>query len=279
LFWAGDGVVSRLDAKIAQSMEILDRALIEHGNVTHMFGLYSSGNDSACSTHLASQHPAFTRAVMIDTTIGIPESKEHGRKVARDFQWGLKEYVAPRSYREIVLKHGMPGPGGHMFMYTQLKERCVQFLVRDHKAEWKDRIMLVTGVRLSESDRRMGHVEPVHRNGAQLWTAPILHWDDDDKIEYMSRHNIPRNPVTELICMSGECLCGAFAKKEELLEIEMYFPDTAKVIRDLEAECAAAGVHCVWGTRPPGARKKPSMGGMLCSSCNQRNFDFMEIAA
>lgn len=263
-----------LDRKIAQSMEIIDKALAENGNVTHLFGLYSSGNDSACSTHLASQHPTFTRAVMIDTTIAVKEAQEHGRKVAQDFQWRLKEYRAPVTYRDIVLKHGFPGPGGHLFMYTRLKERCVQFLVRDHKAKWKDRIGLVTGVRLSESVRRMGHVEPIHRKGGQLWIAPILHWDDDDKLAYMARYNIPRNPVTDKICMSGECLCGAFARKEELIEIDMHFPDAAQMIRDLEAEAAGVGVHCKWGMRPPGKRKAATMGGMLCSSCNQRNLDF-----
>ncbi len=264
--------MSALDTKIAQSMAIIDQALSgEHGYVRHLFGLFSSGNDSACPTHLASTHPAFSRAVMIDTTIGIKESQAHGRAVAEMFQWRLKEYRAPVSYREIILKHGFPGPGGHLFMYTRLKERCVQFLVRDHKEQWKDRIGLITGVRLSESERRMGHVVPVHRKGAQLWISPILHWDDNDKIEYMARYSLPRNPVTEKICMSGECLCGAFAKKEELFDIENAFPEMGRTIRDLEAEARAAGVHAVWGTRPPGKRKKPTMGGMLCSDCNRKN--------
>lgn len=253
-------------------MSIINKALCQ-GEVTHLFGLYSSGNDSACSTHLASQHRAFTQAVMIDTTIAIPEAQAHGRSTAERFQWRLKEYRAPVAYRDIILKHGFPGPGGHLFMYTRLKERCVEALVREHKDKRYDRIGLVTGVRLSESARRMGHVEPIFRRGAQLWIAPILYWDDDDKAEYMARYDIPRNPVTEKLCMSGECLCGAFAKKEEFAEIEAGFPETARQIRALEVEAAAAGVHCKWGTRPPGKRKKATMGGPLCSSCNQKNLD------
>ncbi|WP_414902488.1 phosphoadenosine phosphosulfate reductase family protein [Sphingomonas flavalba] len=271
--------ISDLDEKIAQSMAIIDQALSENGNVTHLFGLYSSGNDSACSTHLASQHPAFTRAAMIDTTIAIPEAQAHGRAVAELFQWRLIEYRAPVPYRDIVLKHGFAGPGGHRFMYIRLKERCVDRLVREHKTQWRDRIGLVTGVRLSESERRMGHVVPIRRDGCQLWIAPILNWTDDDKIEYMRRHHIPRSPVTDKLCMSGECLCGAFARKEELVEIDLHYPATAARIRALEAEAAAAGVHAKWGTRPPGKRIKPTLGGMLCSSCNQRNFAFMDDAA
>lgn len=264
-----------LDDKIAQSMEIVGRAIAEH-NPSHIFGLFSGGNDSACSTHLISRHPRFTRAARFDTTIGIPESRAHALQVAQDFQWRLIEYSPPVAYRDLVLKHGFPGPGAHSFMYINLKERCVDRLVREHKQKWNDRIMLVTGVRLSESERRMGHVEEIVRDGCSLWVAPIAHWDDDDKIEYMRRYNLPRNPVTDRLCMSGECLCGAFAKKEELLDIELAYPVTAAVIHGLQREAEAAGVHAKWGTRKPGTRKKPTMGGMLCKSCNQKNFPFME---
>lgn len=271
---------AQLDAKIAQAMGIIDQALDgTHGNVTHLFGMFSGGHDSVTSSHVASLHPAFSGVSHIDTTIGVPETRAYVDRIAALYDWPLKVYRPPVSYREIVLKHGFPGPGGHLFMYTRLKERCIQYLVRDHKAKWKDRIGMVTGVRLSESVRRMGHVEPIQRKGGQLWIAPILHWDDDDKLEYMRRYGIPRNPVVDTMCMSCECLCGAFAKKEELLDLEASYPVTAQVIRDLEAESEAAGVHCKWGTRPPGKRKAATLGGMLCAGCNQKNFAFMEEAA
>ena len=156
-------------------------------------------------------------------------------------------------------------------MYNMLKERCVRQLVKEHKQKMFDRIGLVTGVRLSESQRRMGYVEPVQRVGAQLWIAPILHWDEENKLEYMARYSLPRNPVTDKICMSGECLCGAFAKKEEMLDLELNFPETAAEIHQLEELATVFEVHNKWGTRPPGKRKKPTKGGRLCSDCNERN--------
>lgn len=266
-----------LDAKIAQSMEILDAAIREH-SPSHVFGMLSGGHDSLCATDIASQHPAFARAVHINTTIGIEETRQFARNVSAARGWDMAEYHPPVSYRDIVLKHGFPGPGGHAITYARLKERCVRQLVREHKARWKDRIGLVTGVRLSESVRRMGHVQPVQRDGAQLWIAPILHWDDDDKLEYMARRSLPRNRVVDTICMSGECLCGAFAKKEELVELEISFPDVAAMIHELQREAEALGVHAKWGTRPPGSRKKATRGGMMCASCDQRNFEFLEAA-
>lgn len=265
---------SRIDRLVAQSHAIIDEALALHP-ASHLFALFSGGHDSMCASHVASQHPAFSGVAHIDTTIGIPQTRQYVRDQAARYGWDLKVYTPPVSYREIVLKHGFPGPGGHLFMYTRLKERCIQFLVRDHKTHWKDRIGMVTGVRLSESVRRMGNVEPIQRKGGQLWIAPILHWTDDDKDAYMAMNQIARNPVVDTICMSGECLCGSFAKREEMLDLETNFPTVAEEIHALEREAEAVGVHCKWGTRPPGKRKAATMGGMLCSDCNQRNFDFI----
>lgn len=268
----------RLDLLIKQSHAIIDEALQLHP-ASHLFGMFSGGHDSLCSSHVTSLHPAFSGVAHINTTIGVEETHQFVRDTSARYGWGLVEYTAPVSYRDIVLKHGFPGPGGHLFMYTRLKERCVQFLVRDHKTHWKDRIGLVTGVRLSESVRRMGNVEPISRNGGQLWIAPILHWTDEDKALYMERFQIVRNAVVDDMCMSCECLCGAFAKEGELTALRYHYPETAKLIEGLQEEAAEAGVHAAWGTRPPGKRKAPTMGGMLCSDCNQRNFAFMEAAA
>lgn len=268
--------MSGLSSKVAQALDIIDGAIREHPATTHLFALFSGGHDSLCSSHVAAQHPAFTAAATINTTIGIEETRQFTRRTSAKYGWKLKEYRPPVSYRDIVLKHGFPGPGGHAITYARLKERCIRALVRDHKTKRFDRIGLVTGVRLSESVRRMGHVHPVQRDGAQLWLAPILHWNDDDKAEYMALHNLPRNPVVDTICMSGECLCGAFAKKEELFDLELNYPAAAALIHELQRDAEAAGVHAKWGTRPPGGKRKPSMGGRLCSDCNQRNiFDYL----
>jgi 3'-phosphoadenosine 5'-phosphosulfate sulfotransferase (PAPS reductase)/FAD synthetase len=268
----------RVELLVKQAHRIIDEALRLHP-ASHVFGMFSGGHDSLCSSHVASLHPAFSGVAHINTTIGVEETHQFVRETSARHGWVLKEYTPPVSYRDIVLKHGFPGPGAHLFMYTRLKERCVQYLVRDHKTHWKDRIGLVTGVRLSESVRRMGNVEPISRNGGQLWIAPCLHWSDEDKDLYIERYQLVRNPVVERMCMSCECMCGAFATEGELTALRYEYPDTAAEIEQLQIDAAKAGVHAVWGTRPPGKRKNPTMGGMLCSDCNQRNFAFMEDAA
>jgi hypothetical protein len=84
--------------------------------------------------------------------------------------------------------------------------------------------------------------------------------------------------------MSGECLCGAFAKPGELKEIETWFPETGKRIRELERKVAAAGFPWGWEESPPpwwGKVKHAEKAGqddafqseldsevqMLCTSC------------
>lgn len=258
-----------LQAKIDESMAILDQAVAENDPVA-MVGLFSGGHDSYCSTHVASQHERFSGAGSFDTTIGIQQTIDWRRERCVEHQWRQWEYVAPVSYRDIVLQNGFPGPGGHLYMYTRLKERCLDQMMRDIQPKRGARVLLVTGVRLSESKRRMGHVKPIARKGGRVWVAPILNWTDDDKAEYMAHHHLSRNPVVDTLCMSGECLCGAFASPGEIAVIGAAFPEMAATIREIELEARTRGVHSVWGTRPPGSRKKASNSGDMCFSCAEK---------
>lgn len=262
--------VADLAERVAEAYAIIDQMLAEH-RPTHVIALFSGGHDSLVATHLISRHPAFSFVANFNTTIGIEETRQFVRDVCRDYQLPLKVYQPPVSYRDIVLEHGFPGPGGHRYMYIRLKEKALDTCVREHKAKWKDRIALITGVRLSESVRRMGHVEAVSRDGAKVWTAPIINWSNDDKNAYMALHGLPRNKVVDTICMSGECLCGAFASPGEIAEIREAYPEVAAQIAALEVEVAAAGRHAKWGTRPPSAGPRPHPRQLpLCFSCEAR---------
>lgn len=98
-----------------------------------------------------------------------------------------------------------------------------------------------------------------------------MNWSHADKHAYLDAHRLPRNPVVERLCMSGECLCGAFARKGELDEIAFWYPEVAARIRALEDRAAAAGVPCRWGHRPAGPEPTaptPSVG--LCWSCGAK---------
>jgi 3'-phosphoadenosine 5'-phosphosulfate sulfotransferase (PAPS reductase)/FAD synthetase len=255
-----------LQEKVNQALEIMDRAIHQY-QPTHVIALFSGGHDSRVVTEVAAMHPSFSKVVHIDTTIGIEETHDYVIETVNSKGWDCQEYTPPVSYEQICIENGMPGPGSHRFCYIRLKERCLEQVLRDHKKKISDKIMFITGVRLSESKRRMGNVQEIQKEKAKIWTAPILHFTDEDKNEFMQEHSIKRNPVVDTINMSGECLCGSFAENGELDLVAEFFPKTAEKIFRIQDLCRDKGVHAKWGTRPP---CKNTTGMALCFSCIEK---------
>jgi 3'-phosphoadenosine 5'-phosphosulfate sulfotransferase (PAPS reductase)/FAD synthetase len=255
-------------------VSVLDDAVTEHRS-SHVFALFSGGHDSLCSTALAADHPAFTAAVHINTGIGIPETRDFVRETCRVQGWPLIEmHPDAKTYRDLVREKGMPGgPKAHNTTYYWLKQRQVRRLVREHKQHPKDRIALVTGIRLSESARRMGAGLSVHvrRSGAQVWVNPILEWRKADCHDFMDARELPRNPVVDLLHRSGECLCGALAHYSEIREIELWYPAAAAEIHACERLAASFGhLEDLWAGRLTVNRHQQRMSLELCSSCEAR---------
>lgn len=261
-----------------------------------VFGLFSGGHDSASSTMIASLHPQFTSAVHINTGIGIARTRQYVRETCELMGWPLKEYKAsenvnakgksdPQIYRELVLKHGFPGPYHHKKMYNRLKERCLERMEREWKATSRKkcvrRVMYISGCRSQESERRMGNTEEVQIDGRRIWVAPIYDWSKSDTSDLMAFKGIPRNPVVDLIHKSGECLCGAFAKKGELEELALW-PETRDAYNEivaLQKEVFDAGFPWKWEESPPKWFQEKKKGQLfmldydlpLCWSCTKRH--------
>lgn len=234
--------------------EVLEQATDEH-RPSKVLACYSGGNDSLASTHWAMEHGAH-EVLHINTGIGVDEPhlsvEEIVRETCKSRGWPLRVVTPPDlDFRALVLKFGFPGPGAHYLPYRHLKERGIRKVIRETKKALKDRIGLVTGVHRQESARRMGYVEPVVRVGAQLWIAPMWNCSPIEFTAYRFAKGLKPSPISKLLGMSGECLCGAFAKPNEIHTIERLFPKTAEKIHALEAEAKTAGKHCEWGVRPP----------------------------
>ena len=113
----------------------------------------------------------------------------------------------------------------------------------------------------------MGHVEPVQREGNVVWVAPIRDFDHRDIRRYHEEFDLPRNEVVEYLHMSGECLCGAFAKPGELEWLGMFYPEVSNRIKRLEKRAHEAGLKsCHWG--PQSSKKIREAPGPLCSGCS-----------
>ncbi len=231
-----------------------------------VLGLFSGGDDSLTATHIASQHPSFSYAIHINTGIGVPETRQFVRATCESFEWNLREYFARdcgQDYEAIVAQYGFPGPGAHGKMYIRLKERALRVAIREAKNGHSRRstVMLISGARPQESDRRMGHAQRITKIGSQIWLNLIYDWSKSDCLRYLASRKVERSPVVKKIHKSGECLCGSFAVKGEFEELKFWYPDYAAYIQSLPTP---NGKQWGWGADFLKPRKPP---GIMCSGC------------
>lgn len=288
-----------LDALVTEARDTLAEAIdrIQHAGkrVVGIVGLYSGGNDSTTLAHLF--RGEVTHFGHANTGVGIEATRQFVRDTCAGWDVPLLEQRLPegQGYRDLVLGRvlssrgetkgmpvfdgGFPGPAMHWLMYQRLKERSLRRirarLVSDGRNE---RVVFLAGRRRQESERRKsrfgsGQLRPIEREGSVVWVSPLINWGALDMNAYRRANpDVPRNEVSDLLHMSGECLCGAFAQREELDEIESWFPDDVAPIRKLEREAVTLGgvppERCQWGWGAD--REAPSRVGRLCSSCPSR---------
>lgn len=207
--------------------------------------LFSGGHDSLVSTHACSMilQKMNTDFVVYhgDTTIGIPETQQYVKEICKKYGWKLVIRKPPKRtdyYDELIKRFGFPGPTkqSHQIMYRRLKERAInKFVTHECKSSphTRETVILFTGIRKQESRIRMGYINETSKENSKVWSNPIFWWSKIQCEKYMVENNLPRNPVKDRICISGECLCGAFAGKEELAEIRAAYPDVAKKLDEL----------------------------------------------
>ena len=276
----GPGRRRRVELLLEEAHTILDLAVDQFvtGPGKELVGtcvLYSGGNDSTTLAHVFRNRADY--AVHANTTIGIEQTRRFVRDTCSSWGLPLLEFVPPpgSTYRELVLDAGFPGPAMHYKMYQRLKERCLMQARRQLVSNGrKQRVVFLAGRRRTESARR-ANVPEVGRQGSIVWVSPMVNWTKVDMNTYREMMgDVPRNEVSDLIHMSGECLCGAFAKLGELDEVGMWFPEVADEIRRLEVEVAATGKFpeklCRWGWGAGTHITDGMRSGPLCTSCDAR---------
>lgn len=242
---------------------ILARAIMEWKPVK-IYAMYSGGDHSMASTHLAMTNGAH-EVLHLKTGIGLKPTLKLVRDNCTARTWPLREEPPPLlSYLEMCAKYGVPGPGAHLTSYVWLKERALDKVVRETKRKRMDRVMLVTGVHRSESARRMGYVEPVHKDGCSIWVAPFFDHTGEEIDDYMDEHDLPKSPIKKELGLSGECLCGAFGDRAR------EFP----IINRLDPECAAMIVAAEWAAC---ANKKPDEWGRARKPRKRKRAKFMPL--
>lgn len=262
------------------------REAVEKYNPIAIVALFSGGHDSGTASLIAHESGADT-TLHINTGIGVEQTRDYVRDICSERKWSLKEYKAventkadgtpdPQIYADMVRENGFPGKPGHLIMYSSLKERQLARFERDIGATSKKPVLYVGGARTDESSRRMLNMKKsgmTYKKGRVVFCNPIHDFTKSDCHSCMEHCGLRRNVVVDLIHKSGECLCGAFAERGELAELKLWFPDTAKIIEDLEREVFDK-FPWGWEDGPPEwemdeRRGQPHLFDMpLCHRCN-----------
>jgi 3'-phosphoadenosine 5'-phosphosulfate sulfotransferase (PAPS reductase)/FAD synthetase len=249
--------------------EIVSSAIEQHKPVAIYVG-YSGGNDSLRVTHWAMTHVPGCRVMHINTGIGIERTRLHVRAVCKQMTWPLDELRAfedcGQDYESLCRAHGFPGPDGHNMMYARLKERCVRLLLRRAKKghHSRSKVMLISGLQHDDSKRRMRYAgREINTVGSQLWVNPFYWSSKAERDAYISKHNLPINPVTKELGMSGECGCGAFAQKGELERWRKVDPSFGERIDKLSEEVLANGFTWSWEGHPPSGGFNPGQSHLM----------------
>jgi len=289
-----------LDEAIAKAHRLVDEAL-DRANPDHVLLAYSGGEDSVILAHL--MHERAGMVVHVNTGIAIPDTLAHVRAVTSAWGSELTEARPDDRYEDLVLGRtvtqdgepallGFPGPALHATMYQRLKERALDRVRRQLVARRGRRrgrsgeIIQMAGMRWAESKRRFRNASEFDPDGAVTWVSPIVWWTDGHMKEYRARYRcrldhqhaphrlctpgaLPLNEVTQHLHMSGDCLCGAFAKEGEIWGLEMFYPDAAGRIHELEKTAEKQGniprQRCRWGWGA--GLEEGTEGGPMCSRC------------
>ena len=247
------------------------------------FALFSGGNDSVVSTHVAYNEYDIDYTVYLDTNTGVDENLEHVKDVCESYGWDLAVISSPMTLKEFALGSdtrealGFPGPGVHSWAYQYFKERQL----REIATHVDGTPRFYTGVRSHESNRRMKNVEGGRVEAERwVWVSPVHDWRDSAMDKYREDHDLPTNPVAEKIGRSGDCYCGAYAHRDsELAELEAHYPDHAewlkRVEKEVQDEIGTDEDYAYWGfggLSEKELRAKMANDDMnqmsLCSSCD-----------
>lgn len=240
-------------ARMNEKAEIVLSDVMAEYRISHVLAAFSGGDDSIVATYWAMNRFPDACVMIADTEIGIEKTREHQRCVIAEHGWDCeracptpegkpKSYQGDwidgeTSYEEFVLNHGFPGHQQHHRMYQRLKERAFSKVKRGlGKRPRGSRILVVSGIREDESAIRAGYKRAFAEDPKMcfVWMNPFYYCTAADFEAYRQEFGLPRNPVKQLVGISGECCCGAHAAPGERQAYRIAEPAFADYLDSLE---------------------------------------------
>ncbi len=194
-----------------------------------VYALFSGGKDSFATAKVLQEAGLLSGVVLFDTGIASPEWAPTCQALCEKYEFKYEIIPTPVRYEWYVWRYGFPGPAMHGQTMNYLKGRCVREFKRKHPGE-----ALASGVRTQESNRRTFNTKPVSVVEGVTVYAPIHDWSTEQVWKYVTQHGYekPRSYLT--LGISGDCLCGAFARDHERAAIKEHYPDLDRRLTSLE---------------------------------------------
>ncbi len=232
------------------------------------WGLLSGGKDSLSMAQTLDEEGKLEGCAALETGLSTPDWKEFVIKVCEDRGWPLEFYATNSSYDDLVVKYGFPGPSKHSMFMNYLKGRGVAKFKKYHPNS-----ILASGVRADESDKRKINTKPVGMWEGVPILAPIYHWTTDETWAFFRDRGFERAPAYSTLQISGDCLCGAYAREDEMDAIRFHYPQIGERLDSLGEsikECQPKRCEWGWGWKKPIKRKTPAEQ-FICSECGPRD--------
>lgn len=239
---------------LESSKEIFEAAIAQYEPYAKVL-MFSGGGDSMAALQACIALNIKLDYIMhVNTRTGIKETTEFVRRYAEELGIPYIEADAGSRYRDRVLSHGFLGVGtgassgnkqkAHTFAFHLLKSMVYRNALSVHIRQRKRnrKILLINGARASESDNRFINIgdtpirEDLASSKSNVWVNIIHRWSKEDCRAIVRERKCPTNPVSDLLCRSGECMCGTVQGKKAREEAAYWFPEWGKWLTDLEAE-------------------------------------------
>ena len=271
--------------------EIMQEAI--NSGLKHFYVAYSGGKDSGVVLDvIAKNFPDYFKGVVfvntgiatkatIDYIIEYCNKRKYKLFILRpeDVKRKIKtirgDVGEEFSYEKLVLNYGFPQQTFHTVTMRHLKYFPLRKFIYD-RLELGETPCIVGGIRKNESARRKMKWKKYFYNDGKMWfVSPIFFKDDSWVYNYFIKNDIKRSPVYDTLHISGDCLCGCFAKKEELKLLQMFHPEVFKDIKRIEKLVKEKGTEeakkqTSWGIHnqtTESIESQSQLESFVCSEC------------
>lgn len=226
-----------------------------------VYCLFSGGKDSFVAASVLQDSNHLLGCIAIDTGIAVPEWQSAIMRICAQQGWSLEIIPTSVRYEWLVWRYGFPGYLGHGSAMNYLKGRAIREFKRKYPG-----IALGSGARRAESDRRAMTTKPVSDFEGVTVYAPIYEWETARVWEYAKSHGYERPAVYSKLGISGDCLCGAFAKEFERDALRVHYPDVDARISRCERIAHCPSRPWGWANRKQ-PRAKQGAEAFVCAEC------------